>query len=56
MIKSIKILILDLKTRIEELEKENEALKQQKAFLSTTIFDNRFTIKQLKEQLTKKAA
>jgi hypothetical protein len=52
-------LIAHQKQKIEHLERKVKNLKKEKIFLSTSVFDHRYTLKQLKERLekhTKRAA
>lgn len=53
MQKSIVELINNLKDKVDSLEKENTKLKKKQLHLSTTLFDARYTIKQLKDELRK---
>ena len=51
MNQTILTLINDLKEKNEAQAQEIEELRKQKQYLSTTVFDNRITIRQLKEAL-----
>ena len=51
MNQTILTLINRLKEENESQAQEIEELKKQKQYLSTTVFDNRITIRQLKEAL-----